>query len=83
MVRIRSNTRAVLLMRYGAGTIKYKGYFRIDRNSRKIMTMNKELHARSDVARIYVPRNTGGRDLISCESFVKLYKPKIDYSKLS
>ena len=27
----------------------------IDRKSRKIMTMNKELHPRSDVARIYVP----------------------------
>ena len=32
------------------------------------MTMNKELHPRSDVARIYLPREKGGRGLISCES---------------
>ena len=35
------------------------------------MTMNKELHPRSDVARIYVARKKGGRGLISCESCVK------------
>ena len=43
----------------------------IDRKSRKIKTMNKELHARSDVSRIYVPRKKGGRGLISCESCVR------------
>ena len=30
--------------------------------------MNKELHPRSDVARIYVSRKKGGRGLISCEN---------------
>ena len=44
---------------------------KIDRKSRKIKTMNKELHARSDVSRIYVPRKKGGRGLISCESCVR------------
>ena len=29
------------------------------------MTMNKELHPRSDVDRIYVPRKKGGSGLIS------------------
>ena len=43
----------------------------IDRNSRKIMTINKELHARSDVSRIYVPRKKGGRGVISCDSCVR------------
>ena len=43
----------------------------IDRKSRKIKTMNKELQARSDVSRIYVPRKKGGRGLISCESCVR------------
>ena len=33
--------------------------------------MNKELHPRSDVARIYVPRKKEGRGLISCESCVR------------
>ena len=37
----------------------------------EIMTMNKELHPRSDVARIYIPRKKGGRGLISCESCMR------------
>ena len=36
----------------------------------EIMTMNKELHPRSDVARIYLRRKKGGRGLITCESCV-------------
>ena len=53
-----ANTWTVSLMRYGAGTIKWNGeeLQEIDRKSRKIMTMNKELHPRSDAARIYVAR---------------------------
>ena len=35
------------------------------------MTMNKELHPRSDVARLYVSRKNGGRRLIGCENNVK------------
>ena len=68
-----ANTWAVSLMRYGAGTVKWnkEELQEIDRKSRKIMTMNKELHPRSDVARIYVPRKKGGRGLISCESCVR------------
>ena len=68
-----ANTSAVSLMRYGAGTIKWnkEKLQEIDRKSGKTMTMNKELHPRSDVARIYVPREKGGRGLISCESCVR------------
>ena len=68
-----ANTWAESLMRCGAGTIKWnkEELQGIDRKSRKIMTMNKELHPRSDVARIYVPRKKGGRGLISCESCVR------------
>ena len=43
----------------------------IDRKSRKITTINKELNPRSDVARIYLPRKKGGRSLINCESCVR------------
>ena len=65
-----ANNWAVSLMRYGAGTIKWnkEELQEIDRKPIKIVTMNKELHPRSDVARIYVPREKGGRGLISCES---------------
>ena len=66
-----ANTWAVSLIRYGAGTIKWnkEELQEIDRKSRKIM--NKELHPRSGVSRIYVPRKKGGRGLISCESCVR------------
>ena len=43
----------------------------IDKKPRKIMTMNKELHSRSDVTRINVPRKKRGRGLISRESYVR------------
>ena len=68
-----ANTWAVSLMRYGAGTIKWnkEELQEIDRKSRKIKTMNKELQARTDVSRIYVPRKKGGRGLISGESCVR------------
>ena len=68
-----ANTWAVSLMRYGAGTIKRnkKELQEIDRKSRKVMTMNKELRPRSDVVRIYVPRKKGGRGPVSCESCVR------------
>ena len=67
-----ANTWAVSLMRYGAETFKWNKdeLQERDRKSRKIMTMNKKLHPRSDVARIYLPRKMGGRGLISCESSV-------------
>ena len=56
-----ANTWAVSLMRYGAGPIKWnkEELQEIDRKSRKFrkfMTRNKELHPRSDVARICIPR---------------------------
>ena len=68
-----ANIWAASLMRYGAGTVKWnkEELQEIDRKSRKIMTMNKELHPRSDVARICVPRKKGERGVISFESCVR------------
>ena len=53
---IATNTWAVPLMRYGAGIVKWtkSELDEIDRKIRKVMTMNKELHPRSDVNRLYV-----------------------------
>ena len=67
------NTWAVSLMRYGGGVIKWnqKELQDLDVKTRKIMTMNRELHPRSDVARLYVPRKKGGRGLISCERSIR------------
>ena len=36
------------------------------------MTANKELHPRSDTARMYVSRENGGREAIGCENNVKI-----------
>ena len=43
----------------------------MDRKTRKFMTMNKELHPRSDVARLYDSRKNDGKGLTGCENSVK------------
>ena len=67
------NTWAVSILRYGAGIFKWnKNELQdMDRKTRKFMIMNKELHPRSDVARLYVSRENGGRGLIGCENSAK------------
>ena len=67
------NTWAVSLLRYGGGVIGWtkEEQQSMDRKTRKVMTMNKELHSRSNTARIYVPRKRGVRGLISCEACVR------------
>ena len=69
---IAINTWAVSLMRYGAGIIKWNvaELDEIDRKTRKILTMNKEFHPKSDIDRLYVPRSKGGRGLIDCKNCV-------------
>ena len=64
------NTWAVSILRYGAGILKWNKneLQEMDRKTRKFMTMNKELHPRSDVARLYVSQKNGGRGLIGCEN---------------
>lgn len=42
----------------------------MDRKTRKIMTVIKEFHLKSDVDRLYISRSKGGRGLIGCKSFV-------------
>ena len=43
----------------------------MDRKTRKIITMTKELHPRRDVTQLYVSRKNGGKGLIGCENSVK------------
>ena len=42
----------------------------MDQRTRKLMTMQKALHPRDDVDRLYVPRKEGGRGLSSIEDSV-------------
>ena len=60
-------------MRYGAGIMKWtkSELDEVDRKTRKVMTINKELHPRSDVNRLYVSRMERGRGLIECKMCVK------------
>ena len=48
------NTWAVSLMRYGGIKWNVAELDEMDRKTRKIMTMNKEFHPKSDVDRLYV-----------------------------
>ena len=43
----------------------------LDRKTRNLLTMHKELHPKSDVDRLYVSLKEGGRGLVSCESTIK------------
>ena len=52
------NTWAVSILRYGTGILKWdkNELQEMNRKTWKFMAMNKELHPRSDVARLYVSR---------------------------
>ena len=67
------NSWAIGIVRYGAGVLDWtKQELRdMDIRTRKIMTMNGNLHPRGNVSRLYLPRKEGGRGLISCEECVE------------
>ena len=57
------NTWVISLLRYGAGILKWRKNVldEMDRQTRKIMTMNKEFHPKSDVDRLYVQEIREGK----------------------
>ena len=59
-------------MRYGTGIFKCNKneLQQIDGQTRKVLTINKEIHPRSAFARIFASRKKAGRAWISCESRV-------------
>ena len=67
------NSWAVSLLRYGGGLISWKKeeLQKLDRKTRKLMTMYGVLHPKSDVDRIYISRKEGGRGLIGCEMCIR------------
>ena len=67
------NTWAVSILRYVAGILKWNKneLQETDRKTRKLKTINNELHPQSDIARLHVSRKNGGRGLIGCENRVK------------
>ena len=57
------NIWAISVIRYGAGLINWnkEEVQKLDRKTRKMMTMYGALHPKSDVDRIYLPKEKGGR----------------------
>ena len=67
------NAWAIGVIRYSAGIIEWRkeDLQKLDRKTRKILTMNRKLHPRSSVARLYLKRKEGGRGMISVEECVE------------
>ena len=67
------NTFAIPVITYTAGIIKWtiEELQKLDRTTRKQMTMHGALHPRADIDRLYIPRKRGGRGLISVEEAVR------------
>ena len=63
------NTGSVSIFRHDAGICKRNKNELKEMNgeTRKCMALNKELHPRSDIARMYVSGKNGTRGLIGCE----------------
>ena len=50
-------------------TDEFKG---LDRRTRKFITMHRALHPKSDIDRVYLRWEMGGRGLISCEGCIRM-----------
>ena len=62
------NTWAVAILRYSAGIVEWRSddeLKELDRKTRKMMKMHGALHPKSDVDRLYLQKQKGGRGLIS------------------
>ena len=57
------------VVRYGGGIIDWNidELRQMDRKTRKMITMYGAFHPKSDIDRLYLPRNRGGCGLIVCE----------------
>jgi hypothetical protein len=80
------NSWAVPVIRYTAGIVDWTQVEleELDRKTRKLMTANHALHPQSDVDRLYLPRNTGGRGLLQVKQTVEEEKRALsDYIKHS
>ena len=66
------NTWTVSLARYSGSILKWTSeeLKQMDQRTRNLMTMQKVLHPRDDVDRLYVSRKEGGRGLASIEDSV-------------
>ena len=63
------NTLATLVVTFSFNIVDWKmeEIRKLDRKTRKILTMERMHYPRADVDRMYLPRNKGGRGLIQLE----------------
>ena len=68
------NACTVSLLRYSATFVSWRKseLEAIDRKTRKLFTIYRALHPKSDVDRLYIPRKEGGRGFISIKDCVEL-----------
>ena len=68
------NSRAISLIRYSAGIIKWNNteLKNIDRKTRKLLSIYGMFHKKGDIDRLYWKRSEGGRGLISAEDCVEI-----------
>ena len=65
---------AISLLRYSAAFLDWtkEELQQLDRRTRKLLTMHKGLHPKSNVDRLYISRKEGGRGLLNVEGTVHL-----------
>ena len=81
IIKKRINSWAVGIMRFGAGVLEQRvGELKVlDRKTRKILTMRKVLHPKSDAITLYVSRKENGRGLMSSESKIRSEKNNLGW----
>ena len=80
------NTWAIPVFRYSAGIVDWKNaeHRNMDRKTRKLLNMYQALHPRSNIDRIYLPSNEGGKGLLSLEDCVNAEKRSLgQYLKMN
>ena len=67
-------TWVVFAIRYGGGILKWNtdALKNLDQRTRKFMSMHGAVHPKSYVDRVYLSGEMAGRELISCEVFVRI-----------
>lgn len=70
---IAIKTYALPVISYGFGIINWKAseIQKLDRKTRKMLTLNKLHHPKADVERLYLPRCEGGRGMCNIEDTYK------------
>jgi len=75
------NPYAVPILKYSAGIVNWSlnELDDIDCKRRKLMTIHKGLHPKSDVHHLYLPRKSGGRGLLNIKQIVNVEKQALSH----